>query len=182
VRTVFELLRPAAGQEVAIGLAALALAPLGLALPAAGLVNFLLRPFYVRQRVRAPVALSVAFTLLTAVLYLRWAPAYGIAGLSWATAVAMGAQALVLLAWLRRAEGLDLGAVALQFVRVGSAAVVAVAAARWTAVTVVSAWGLAGWWASAVTLALGGAVVLAVFLVLARALGVPELRRSRGAT
>ena len=182
VRTVFALLPPAAGQEVAIGLAALALAPLGLALPAAGLVNFLLRPFYVRQRVRAPVALSVAFTLLTAVLYLRWAPAYGIAGLSWATAVAMGAHALVLLAWLRRAEGLDLGAVALQFARVGSAAVVAVAAARWTSATAVAASGLDGWWSSAVTLAMGGAVALAVFLALAWALGVPEVRRSRGTT
>jgi putative peptidoglycan lipid II flippase len=170
--------RPGGGHR----LAALALAPLGVALPAAGLVNFLLRPFYVRQRVRAPVALSVAFTLVTAVLYLLWAPAYGIAGLSWATAVTMGAQALVLLAWLRRAEGLDLGAVALQFARVGSAAVVAVAAARWTSDTAVAASGLDGWWSSAVTLAMGGSVALALFLALAWALGVPEVRRSRGTT
>jgi len=182
VRTVFEILRPAAGQEVAIALAVLALAPLGVALPAAGLVNFLLRPFYVRQRVRAPVALSVAFTLLTALLYLWLAPVYGIAGLSWATAAAMASQALVLLLWLRRAEALDLAAVARQFARVGAAAVVAAAAARWAAVAAVSAWGLAGWWSAAVTLAVGGSLALAAFLALAWALGVPEVRRSQGTT
>jgi hypothetical protein len=60
--------------------------------------------------------------------------------------------------------------------------VVAAVAARWTAAVAVSAWGLAGWWAAAATLALGGAVALALFLALAWALGVPELRRSRGTT
>jgi len=182
VRTVFEILRPAAGQEVAIGLAVLALAPLGVALPGAGLVNYLLRPFYVRQRVRAPVALSVAFTLATALLYLRLAPAYGIAGLSWATAIAMGAQALLLLAWLRRAEGLDLGAVARQFVRVGLAAIAAAAAARWLAATAVAGWALTDWWASAAALLVGGPAALAGFVLLAWALGVPELRRGRRLT
>ncbi len=181
VRTVFELLQPAAGQEVAIALAVLALAPLGVALPAAGLVNYLLRPFFVRQRVLAPVALSVAFTLFTAVLYVLMAPRLGIAGVSWATAIAMGLQALVLLAWLRRAEGLDVRAVALQALRVGAAAIVAVTLARVSVGALVSAWAPAPWVASATLVAGGAAVTLVTFALLAYALRVPELRRRAGA-
>jgi putative peptidoglycan lipid II flippase len=177
VRTVFQLLPPAAGQEVAIELAVLALAPLGVALPAAGLVNYLLRPFYVRQRVRAPVALSVLFTLATALLYLAWAPRFGIAGLSWATAAAMAAQAVVLLLWLARAEGLDLRAVAVQVLRVGAAAVAAVTLARAVAAWIVAPLPVGSWLASGATLAVGGLVALVAFVLLGRALGVPELRR-----
>ena len=177
VRTVFELLQPAAGQDVAIALAVLALAPLGVALPAAGLVNYLLRPFFVRQRVVAPVAVSVAFTLLTALLFVLMAPRFGIAGVSWATAIAMGAQALVLLAWLRRTEGLDVGAVALQALRVGVAAVVAVALARVSVDALVAAWDPQPWVASMSTVAGGGVLSLLAFALLAYALGVPELRR-----
>jgi putative peptidoglycan lipid II flippase len=179
VRTVFEVLRPAAGQDVAIALAVLALAPLGVALPAAGLVNFLLRPFYVRQRVRAPVALSVAFTLVTALLYLVLAPRLGIAGLSWATAVTMSGQALVLLFWLARAEGLDLRAVAGQALRVGAAAAVAVSTGRLLADRVVAGLTLGSWGASLATLAVGGAVTVVVFLALGWAFRVPELRPAR---
>ena len=183
VRTVFELLQPAQGQDVAIALAVVALAPLGVALPAAGLVNYLLRPFFVRQRVVAPVAVSVAFTLLTALLFVLLAPRFGIAGVSWATACAMAAQALLLLLWLRRAEGLDLRAVTAQLLRVGLAALLAVAPARWAADALISLWAPSGWLASFGTVALGGAVTLVLFAVVAYALGVPEVRgwtRRRG--
>jgi putative peptidoglycan lipid II flippase len=179
VRTVFEVLRPAAGQDVAIALAVMALAPLGVALPAAGLVNFLLRPFYVRQRVRAPVALSVAFTLVTALLYLLLAPRLGIAGLSWATAATMSGQALVLLFWLARAEGLDLRAVAVQALRVGAAAAVAVGLARLVADRLVAGLTLGSWGTSLATLSVGGVVTVVVFLALGWALRVPELRPAR---
>lgn len=179
VRTVFELLRPAQGQDVAIALAAEALAPLGVALPAAGLVNYLLRPFFVRQRVAAPVAVSVAFTLLTAGLYLLLAPRLGIAGVSWATALAMAGQTLVLLLWLRRAEGLDLRAVVVHALRVAAAAGLAAALARLVADATVAAWSPSPWLASAATVALGGAVLITVFAVVGYALGVPELRPRR---
>ena len=179
VRTVFEVLRPAAGQDVAISLAVMALAPLGVALPAAGLVNFLLRPFYVRRRVRAPVALSVAFTLATAVLYVLLAPRWGIAGLSWATAAAMSCQALVLLVALARAEGLDVRAVALHALRVGLAAGAAVVLARFVADRLVATWTLGSWGSAVATLLVGGAVALAAFVVLGWGLGVPELRPAR---
>ena len=177
VRSVFELLRPAAGQDVAIALAVLALAPLGVALPAAGLVNYLLRPFFVRQRVVAPVAVSVAFTLFTALLFVLLAPRFGIAGVSWATAIAMLGQSLVLLAWLRRAEGLDVMAVALHALRVGLASVASVALARRVVDALVTAWDPSPWVASVTTVAGGGVVTVALFVVLAALLGVPELRR-----
>ena len=176
VRTVFEFLRPAQGQDVAIGLAVLALAPLGVALPAAGLVNFLLRPFFVRQRVREPVALSAGFTLLTALLFVLLAPRFGIAGVSWATAAAMSLQALVLLLWLRRAEGLDLRAIAHQALRVGVATLVAVALARWSAGALVDALALAPWFAAATLVLVGGVVTIGVFVPLGYLLRIPELR------
>ena len=181
VRTVFELLPPAQGQDVTIALAVRALAPLGLALPAAGLVNYLLRPFFVRQRVRAPVALSAGFTLFTGLLFVLLAPRYGIAGLSWGTAIAMSLQALVLLAWLRRTEGLDLRAVLSQGVRVGIAALPAVAAAVWLTGAAIPTLGLSPWWTSLTTVVMGGASALLAFVLVAFALGVPELRARRRA-
>ncbi len=177
VRTVFGLLRPAAGQGVAIELAVLALAPLGIALPAAGLVNFLLRPFFVRQQVVAPVASSAGFTLFTALLFVALAPRLGIAGVSWGTAVAMTLQALVLLLWLRRAEGLDVRAIGLQVVRVSAAAVVAVVLARYLSLRLVEALELSSWFASATLVAAGGAITIVAFAALAYLLRVPELRR-----
>ena len=178
VRTVFEVLQPAQGQDVTIALAVLALAPLGVALPGAGLVNFLLRPFFVRQRVRAPVALSAGFTLFTALLFVLLAPRFGIAGVSWATAAAMSLQALVLLLWLRRAEGLDLRAIVRQLLRVGAATFAAVALARWSAGMLVGSLELAPWFAAVTLVAIGGVVTVAVFVPLAYLLRIPELRPS----
>ncbi len=179
VRTVFELMRPAPGQEVAIALAVQALAPLGVALPAAGLVNFLLRPFFVRQRVRGPVALSAGFTLLTAVLFVVLAPRLGIAGVSWATALAMSLQALVLLLWLRRAEALDLRAIARQASRVAAAAVLAVVLARGAADALVAALEPAGWFASLTAVLAGGTISAVAFALLGYLVRVPELRPGR---
>ncbi len=181
VRTVFELLQPAQGQDVTIALAVRALAPLGVALPAAGLVNYLLRPFFVRQRVRAPVALSAGFTLFTGLLFLLLAPRLGIAGLSWGTAIAMSLQALVLLVWLRRAEGLDLRAVLGQTLRVGIAALASAVVGVWIAAAAIPPLDLSPWWASLTTVLVGGASALLTFVLVAFALGVPELRAWRRA-
>jgi putative peptidoglycan lipid II flippase len=176
VRAIFELLRPAAGQTVAIELAAQATAPLGVALPAAGLVNYLLRPFYVRQRVWGPVALTVIFSVVTATLYLWLTPHFGIAGLSWAMAVSMSLQTLVLLYWLRRSEGLDLRGFAGQAVRVGFAALVAGMSAR----ALVGLWlpmvSWPSWWLAVATLLFAGSVALVLYAAIAYALKVPEAR------
>lgn len=182
VRVLFEVLRPAAGQETAIDLAARALAPLGLALPGAGLVTFLLRPFYVRQRVAGPVATTVLFTLATASLFVVLAPRHGIAGLSAATAATMAVHALLLVGWLARAEGLSPASLAGWAARVAAAAVPAVAAAAWASGPIVGLLGLGGWSAEAVRLASGGLVAGAVFVPLAAALGVlPRVLRLPGA-
>jgi putative peptidoglycan lipid II flippase len=179
VRAIFELLRPAAGQAVAIELAVQATAPLGLALPAAGLVNYLLRPFYLRQRVWGPVTLTILFTLFTASLYLWLTPRLGIAGLSWAMAVSMSVQTSVLLLWLHRSEGLNLRGFFGQLVRVGLAAAVAGSAAH----TVVDLWlpmlSWSSWWLAVVRLVIGGLLALLVYAAIAYALGVPEVRRWR---
>jgi putative peptidoglycan lipid II flippase len=176
VRVLFQFLRPAAGQEVTIELAARALAPLGLALAPAGLVNFLLRPFYVRGEVRAPVALSVLFTVGTAALFVALAPLYGIAGLSWATAVAMTLQTLVLLVWLSRREGLDLRGVAGHMGLVLVAGVGAVAVARVVASAAVAALPVAGWWGHFVELGVGGVVIVAVLAAVVVPLRGPLLK------
>jgi len=177
VRAIFEFLRPAAGQGAAIELAVLATAPLGVALPAAGLVNYLLRPFYVRQRVRGPVTLSVIFTLVTGALYLLLAPRWGIAGLSWALALSTTGQMLVLLLWLRRAEGLNLATILGHAARVVLAALIAgsVAVALVDASVPRSGW--SGWWAAVLTLVLAGGVTLVGYLGLAHLFGIPEVRR-----
>ncbi len=172
VRVVFELLRPAAGQDTTIALAVLAIAPLGLALAPAGLVNFLLRPFFVRGRVVAPVALSVAFTVATAGLFVLLAPRYGIAGLSWATALSMTLQTAVLLGWMTRAEGLDLRATLLYLARVGVAAVAAVALARAVATAALGFVDATGWTLQLVELAIGGVVLVAAYAALGLALGI----------
>jgi putative peptidoglycan lipid II flippase len=172
VRVVFELLRPAAGQDTTIALAVLAIAPLGLALAPAGLVNFLLRPFFVRGRVVAPVALSVAFTVATAGLFAVLAPRYGIAGLSWATAAAMTLQTVVLLGWMARAEGLDLRSTLGYLARVGVAAFAAVALARVAATAALAFVGASGWTLQLVELVIGGAVLVAAYVALGLALGI----------
>jgi putative peptidoglycan lipid II flippase len=182
VGVTFGLLRPAPGQEVAIALAAEALAPLGFALPAVGLANFLLRPFYVRGRVWAPVATSVAFTLLTAIAFTLLAPRFGIAGLSWATAAAAFAQATLLLVWLRGSERLPLRAVASEGAKVAVVAVAAALVAHAAARAAVAALALDALAADALTLLVAAFVAPPILLLGARLLRVP-LRRGteRGA-
>ncbi len=175
VRVLFEVLRPAAGQERAIALAVAALAPLGVGLTASGWVNFLLRPFFVRGRVRAPVALAVATSALTAVLFVVLTPRLGIAGLSWATAVAQGALAAVLVGWHARTEAwspapllFDLGRVVL--------AAVAAGAAAW-AVTAPFTGGVeAGWARHALVLVVGGVTLGGVYAALGALLGARDVR------
>ncbi len=183
VRVLFEVLRPAAGQEQAIALAVAALAPLGVALTASGWVNFLLRPFFVRGRVRAPVALAVATSALTAVLFVVLTPRWGIAGLSWATAVAQTTLAVVLVAWHAKTEAWSPAPLVDDLGRVILAAVVAGAAA-WAATTPFAAGVEAGWGRHALVLVVGGATLVSVYAGLGLALGARDvravLRRVRG--
>ena len=163
----------AAGSAIALAVAALA--PLGAALTASGWVNYLLRPFFVRGRVRAPVALAVATAALTAVLFVVLTPRLGIAGLSWATAIAQGTLAVVLVAWHARAEGWSPGPLLGELGRVLLAAALAGALA-W-AVTAPFAGGAdAGWVRHALVLALGGATLGMAYAAAGVALGARDVR------
>jgi putative peptidoglycan lipid II flippase len=173
VRVLFQLLRPAAGQETTIELAVLAIAPLGVALMPAGLVNLLLRPFFVRQRVVAPVSISVAFTLLTGVLFVALAPRYGIAGLGWGMAIAMAAQALVLLGWMARGEGVRLTRFGRHLAKTVVAAGAAVLVARMASLALTGR--VEGYLGHLVELAVAGSVLVVVFVAVALAVRLGEV-------
>lgn len=97
----------AEGQEETLRFTVLALFPLAFAIVPMGLNNLLIRPFYIRKRIRPPIIVSILFVGLTGVLYYLLAPMYGIASLSWATASVATLQMAILIIWLRRDEKLD---------------------------------------------------------------------------
>ena len=175
VSVLFQL--RAAGQDNTLRLAILATAPLGLAVFPVGLNNFLLRPFFVRKRVRTPIIISVIFTLLNALFFTLLAPRLGIAGLSYAMALTGWLQLMVLLIFMRRDEGLELRNFMLYSLKLFAAACVsllpAVFAARWLGEFV------GGWWGSVLELATGGVITLALYGLFAAWLGVPELAALR---
>jgi putative peptidoglycan lipid II flippase len=175
VRVLFEFLQPAAGQDRAIALAVAALAPLGAALTASGWVNYLLRPFFVRGRVRAPVALAVATAALTALLFVALTPRLGIAGLSWGTAIAQGALAVVLVAWHARVERWSPAPLLLDLGRVVAAASVAGALA-WAVTAPFAGGEAAGWVRHALVLALGGATLGIAYAAVGFAVGARDVR------
>lgn len=175
VRVLFEFLSPAAGQDQAIALAIAALAPLGAALTASGWVNYLLRPFFVRGRVRAPVGLAVATAAATALLFVVLTPRLGIAGLSWATALAQGALAVVLVAWHARVERWAPGPLLADLARVALAAGVAGAAA-WAATAPLAGGADPGWVRHALVLAVGGATLGVTYAVVGALVGARDVR------
>ena len=99
--------RPAEGQFQSITYSIVALAPLGIAVFPLGLNNLLMRPFYIRKQVRTPIIVTVIFSLLNGVLYYLLAPRYGIASLSWSTALVAWLQMAVLINLMHRNENLD---------------------------------------------------------------------------
>jgi len=97
----------APGQKQALGFSMVALLPLAFAIVPMGLNNLLIRPFYIRKRIRPPIVVSMLFVGFTGLLYYLLAPTYGIASLSWATAAVSTVQMIILIIWLKRAEKLD---------------------------------------------------------------------------
>ncbi len=76
-----------------------AAAPLGLAVFPLGAFNLLIRTFYIRQRVLAPVAVVLSFLAVQGALYWLLSGPLGIAGIAWATVIVAWAQLAVAL-WL----------------------------------------------------------------------------------
>src|SRR5690606_12350067 len=127
---------------------------------------------YIRGNVRTPVLLVLATLTLQATLYLLLAPRLGIAGVSWAVAIGAYVQ-LVVGAWLvQRSERFGLGGVVGSALEVWIAAGIAVAAAALA--LRVAALG-PGWFAQLASLALGGAVLLGVYVLVGLALRLPEV-------
>ncbi|MBS3934415.1 MAG: murein biosynthesis integral membrane protein MurJ [Truepera sp.] len=165
-------LSPAAGQEQTILFTIWAVAPLGLAVFPWGVNNLLLRPFYIRQRVRTPIIISLSFVALNGLLFVLLAPRYGLTGMAWASVAVGWLQLLVLLYWLRRTEGFSPSAFAAHAGRVWAAAMPA-AGAAWALVAWLP-WPV-GWLGWAMQVGVGGVVAGLVYAGLALALKIPEM-------
>ena len=160
--------------DARLGLSIAATAPLGLAIFPLGLYNLLIRTFYVRRRVLTPIAVTLVFLPLHALLYWRLAAAYGIAGMSWATVFVAWSQGAVVLALVARRERLALQGLAWKVLRLWLAA----------AAATLGSWGVLrlvpwreGWFGFLGQALLGIALLAGLYLLLTRALGVPEPKR-----
>src|SRR5690554_2489080 len=150
--------------------------PLGLAVFPIGAFNLLVRAFYVRRSVRTPVLLVLAFLTLQGTLYVILSRPYGIAGVSWATVIAAWAQLLVAAVLVARRERFGLGAWARQASRVWLAALLAAVGAAAALYLVPFA---ESWYGQIGRLAVGGATLIALYLVVGAALRIPELASLR---
>ena len=149
-----------------------ALAPLGLAVFPVGLFNLLVRTFYIRRETRIPVVVVLLTLTLQGALYLLLSRTMGIAGLSWAAAIAGWFQLLLTTYLVRRRVAFDLTGLLRTAVRVGLAAGVAAFAAG-------AALGLlpleaAGWFGHLAELVAAAALFVVVFAFLVLLLRVPE--------
>lgn len=166
---------PEAGTDPeTLRLSAAALAPLGLAVFPMGVNHLLLRTFYIRRRVRTPVAVVVAFVAFNATLYFLLAPLYGIAGLSVATAVVGWLQLVALLALVVRREGLKPVDFSVHALKVWLAAGVAAGTAMLLLPVLPAP---PGWWGYLAQAATGVAAIGVIYLAMCNLLGVPEASR-----
>ncbi len=175
VHTLFAI-HPAAGQERTLTFTVAAVAPLGLAVFPWGLNNLLVRPFYVRRRIRTPIIINVLAFLANGLLYFLLAPRYGISGMSWGTVLVGWLQLAVLLYWLRKDEGLELERFGRHALRVWLAA----ALAAWLGYLTVLLPPFSHRWLGAFTqVLLGSGVTAGVYLLLTSAFGLEEVGRLR---
>ncbi len=121
----FSALGRAGASEATLAATLAATAPLGLAIVPLGLNALLIRTYYVRQKVRTPIALTFIFLSLQGLLYYLLTPTLGIAGLSLATAIVAWLQLITLLALVSHSEKLELGIFLRHFLRVSLATAVA---------------------------------------------------------
>lgn len=171
IRVLFPGIDPAVTQFSII-----ALAPLGLAVFPWGVNNFLVRPFYVRERVRPPIIISVVFVSLNALLYALLAPRYGIAGMSWATVLIGWVQLMVLLYWVRRDEGLSVSTYGLYSLRVWLAGIVSSLLAYASSIFLPHG---TSWMYSTLHILVSGMVLVSSFVLISYVLKLPELELLR---
>lgn len=78
--------------------------PLGLAVFPIGLFNLLIRTFFIRERVKLSTVLVLGFLTLQGIMYVVFAPVYGLPGVAWANVAVAWLQLLVMLRLVHRFE------------------------------------------------------------------------------
>ncbi|HZJ10241.1 MAG TPA: murein biosynthesis integral membrane protein MurJ [Trueperaceae bacterium] len=158
-----------------------ATAPLGLAVFPLGVFNLLIRTFYIRGKVRTPVALVLLTLSFQGLLYVLLAPRFGVAGVASATAVGAWVQFAAAVLLVNRSERFAVGAFAWHAARIWVAALLAGGAA-FLAVTLLPL--PAGWYGSLAALVVAAVALVIVYALCGALLRLPELaalsRRLRG--
>ena len=147
-------------------------APLGLAVFPIGLFNLLIRTFYIRNRVKLSTILVLGFLSLQAIMYVVFAPAYGLAGVAWANVIVGWLQLMVMLRLVHRFEqfpGREL------LVYIGKVAYAAILAAVFAGAVLTLVETKETYFLQIARLVYGGGLYVAVFAVAGWLLGIPEI-------
>ncbi len=150
----------------------------GLSVPAWGAHQIYSRAFYARRQMWTPVFIGTAGTVVAIGLY-WWLSRFDEPGFAVASTLAMVLYTIVLgTAWHSRAGREGVSAIAGALVR-GSVGVAVSAPIAWLAVQWISGDELPGFWGSLGLVAIGAAIVMAVYLAVSRLMRSPELHELR---
>ena len=150
----------------------------GLSIPAWGAHQIYSRAFYARRQMWTPVVIGTAGTVAAIGLY-WWLSRFDEPGFAMASTIAMLLYTVALgIAWHSRVGREGVSGIAATLLR-GGVGVMVSAPIAWLAVKWISGGELPGFWGSLGLVAIGAAIVLAVYLATARLLGSPELRELR---
>ena len=155
-------------------LTASALVLYGLSIPAWGAHQIYARAFYARRQMWTPVIIGTAGTIAAVGVY--WGLSrYDEPGFALASTLAMALYTVTLgIAWHARAGNQGVSEILGSLLRSTIGAAIA-APIAWLVVKWISGGELPGFWGSLGLVAIGATVVLAVYAVMARLLGSPEL-------
>ena len=150
----------------------------GLSVPAWGAHQIYSRAFYAQRRMWTPVVIGTAGTVVAVGLY-WWLSRFAEPGFAMASTLAMVLYTVALgTAWHSRAGSEGVSAIAGALVR-GAVGVAVSAPIAWLAVQWISGDELPGFWGSLGLVAIGAAIVMTVYLAVARLLRSPELHELR---
>ena len=150
----------------------------GLSIPAWGAHQIYSRAFYARRQMWTPVVIGTAGTVAAIGLY-WWLSRFDEPGFAAASTVAMLLYTVALgMAWHRRVGREGVSGIVAALLR-GGVGVIVSAPIAWLAVKWISGGEMPGFWGSLGLVAIGAAIVLAVYLAVSRLLGSPELRELR---
>lgn len=147
-------------------------APLGLAVFPIGLFNLLVRTFYIRNRVKLSTMLVLGFLSLQAIMYVVFAPVYGLGGVAWANVIVGWLQLMVMLRLVHRFERFP-GRELLAYI--GKVAYAAVLAAVFTGSVLVLFETRETYFLQIARLVYGGGLYVFVFAFAGYLLGIPEI-------